>query len=186
MPPVAVYDACVLFPATLRDFLLRLAAAELVQPRWSTRILDECFRSIAVKRPDLDPEALLRTRSKICLAFPDAMVADTGGVPVALALPDPDDLHVIATAVDAAATMIVTFNLRDFPESVLRPLGLSAVHPDDFVLGRIDEAPGTACAVVAQQAGALKNPPITPIALVARFRNQGLPRSAARLADLLG
>lgn len=68
MAIVAVYDACVLFPATLRDLMLRLAEAGLVQPRWSERILDECFRSVAAKRPELDPAALARTRVAMCLA----------------------------------------------------------------------------------------------------------------------
>jgi len=57
-----VYDACVLFPAPLRDLLMRVAHAELVRARWSESILDECFRSILVVRPELDPQVLARTR----------------------------------------------------------------------------------------------------------------------------
>jgi hypothetical protein len=34
MATIAVYDVSVLYPAALRDFLLRLAEAEVVQPRW--------------------------------------------------------------------------------------------------------------------------------------------------------
>lgn len=64
MATIAVYDACVLYPA-MRDFLLRLAEVEVVQPRWSTRILDECFRSILRERPDLTEAALGRTRAAI-------------------------------------------------------------------------------------------------------------------------
>lgn len=186
MAPVAVYDACVLFPATLRDLMLRLAAAGLVQPRWSERILDECFRSIGAKRPELDPAALERTRAKMCAAFPDAMVTSNAVIPPGTALPDPEDVHVLAAAIEASATMIVTFNLRDFPATALDTLGVRAVHPDDFVLDRIDEAPGLVCNVLAAQANALRNPPTTVDALVARLSRQGLPRSAARIADLLG
>lgn len=65
MATIAVYDACVLYPAAVRDFLLRLAEVEVVQPRWSTRILDECFRSILRERPDLTEAALGRTRAAI-------------------------------------------------------------------------------------------------------------------------
>jgi hypothetical protein len=43
---VVVYDACVLYPAPLRDLLLRLARKGLVRARWTDQILDECFRSI--------------------------------------------------------------------------------------------------------------------------------------------
>jgi len=43
----AVFDACVLYPAPLRDFLLRLTKAGVVDGFWSSAILDECFRSVA-------------------------------------------------------------------------------------------------------------------------------------------
>ena len=186
MSTVAVYDACVLFPATLRDLMLRLAAADLVQPRWSERILDECFRNILFKRPELSVEALARTRVKMCAAFPDAMVADDAVTPSLVGLPDPDDVHVVEAAIRAEAAFIVTFNLRDFPDRVLDPLRIGAIHPDDFVLALLDEAPGRVCAVVESQALALKKPPTTLTDLVDRMRKQGLPRTAARLTDLFG
>lgn len=186
MAPIAVYDACVLFPATLRDLMLRLAAAGLVQPRWSNQILDECFRNIRLKRPELDELALERTRAKMCAAFPDAMEASENRSTPEVTLPDPDDVHVLATALAAGASSIVTFNLRDFPARVLGPLGIQAVHPDDFVLARIEEAPGLVCTVVEGQALALRNPPTTSRVLAARLSGQGLPRSAARISDLLG
>ena len=42
-----VYDACVLYPAPLRDLLLRVAMTNVVRARWSEVILDECFRNQA-------------------------------------------------------------------------------------------------------------------------------------------
>jgi hypothetical protein len=57
---VVIYDACVLYPAPLRDLLLRLAAKGLVRARWTDQILDECFRSILLNRPDLNEAALHR------------------------------------------------------------------------------------------------------------------------------
>lgn len=129
MAPIVVYDACVLFPATLRDLMLRLAAAGLVQPRWSARILDECFRNIRLKRPELVEAALERTRAKMCAAFPDAMEASEDPLAAGTTLPDPNDVHVLATALAAGASSIVTFNLRDFPAGVLGPLGIQPMHP---------------------------------------------------------
>lgn len=41
MPVVVVYDASVLYPNTLRDLLIRIAQANLVQAKWTSRILDE-------------------------------------------------------------------------------------------------------------------------------------------------
>jgi hypothetical protein len=43
---VVLYDACVLYPAPLRDLLVRLANTGIVRARWSEPILDECFRNI--------------------------------------------------------------------------------------------------------------------------------------------
>ena len=40
-----IYDACVLYPASLRDLLIRLASKGLVRARWTDRILDESFRA---------------------------------------------------------------------------------------------------------------------------------------------
>jgi hypothetical protein len=51
---VVLYDACVLYPAPLRDLLVRLANTGIVRPRWSAAILDECFRNILKQRPDLE------------------------------------------------------------------------------------------------------------------------------------
>jgi hypothetical protein len=61
---VVVYDACVLYPAPLRDLLVRIAQAGVVRARWTTDILDECFRSILEQRPELRPEALARRRRR--------------------------------------------------------------------------------------------------------------------------
>jgi hypothetical protein len=46
---VAVYDACVLYPSTLRDLLIRIAQAGLVQAKWTDTILNEVFRSLQEK-----------------------------------------------------------------------------------------------------------------------------------------
>ncbi|WP_345685903.1 hypothetical protein [Novipirellula caenicola] len=57
-----VYDACVLFPAPLRDLLMQLALTGLFRARWSSMIHDEWTRSVLKVRPDLTVEQLSRTR----------------------------------------------------------------------------------------------------------------------------
>src|SRR6266536_1885952 len=42
---IVVYDANVLYPAPLRDLLIRLANADLLQAKWTSQILDEVFRA---------------------------------------------------------------------------------------------------------------------------------------------
>ncbi len=185
MPPVVLYDACVLFPAPLRDLLLRLADAELVRARWSEAILDEVFRNLARVRPDLDPARLERTRSLMRRALPDCIVEGFEPLVADLELPDPDDRHVAAAAKHANASLIVTSNLRDFPAEALAPLGLLAIHPDDFVLDLVEESPGVVHRVLAEQVSALRNPPMSVADLLVALARSGLPRSVARLRSQL-
>lgn len=70
-----VYDANVLFPAPLRDLLIRLAQTGLVRARWTEMILDECFRNLRLRRPDLSEQALSRTRALMNAAVRDCLVS---------------------------------------------------------------------------------------------------------------
>lgn len=59
---IAVYDACVLYPAPLRDLLMHLALSDLFRAKWTNEIHDEWIRSVLKNRPDLQQEQLERTR----------------------------------------------------------------------------------------------------------------------------
>jgi hypothetical protein len=71
---VVVYDANVLYPSTLRDLLIRIAQAGLVQAKWTDQILDEVFHNLASDRPDLSTEALKRTRELMLAAVRDCLI----------------------------------------------------------------------------------------------------------------
>jgi hypothetical protein len=49
----AIYDACVLYPAPLRDFLMELALTDLFRARWSEDIQQEWMRNVLKNRFDL-------------------------------------------------------------------------------------------------------------------------------------
>jgi hypothetical protein len=51
VPFIVVYDANVLYPGSLRDLLIRVAQAGLVQAKWTDRILDETFRNLKSNDP---------------------------------------------------------------------------------------------------------------------------------------
>jgi predicted nucleic acid-binding protein len=112
---VAVYDACVLYPSTLRDLLIRIAQAGLVQAKWTEEILEEVFRNRQENRPDLDVERLKRTRELMMGSLRDVLVVGYEPLVDAVSLPDPDDRHVLAAAIRARAQLTVTANLRHFP-----------------------------------------------------------------------
>lgn len=138
---VALYDANVLYPSTLRDILIRVAQAGLVQAKWTERILDELFRSLQANRPDLDPEKLHRTRKLMNRAVRDCLVTRYEPLVPAVDLPDPDDRHVLAAAIRAKAQVIVTANLKDFPHENLAPWDIQATHPDAFLEAQVDLDP---------------------------------------------
>lgn len=131
---VVIYDACVLYPPALRDFLFRLTRCGVVRARWSEPILDETVAAIVRDRPDLDAQKLARTKELMAKVVPDCLVTGFESLISSLSLPDPNDRHVLAAAIRAHAQTIVTANLRDFPPDVLAPFDIGARHPDDFVL----------------------------------------------------
>jgi hypothetical protein len=181
MALTVIYDACVLYPAPLRDLFMRVAAAGLVHARWSEKILDECFRSIARQRPDLSPETLRRTRTLMNEAVADAIVPLDGSPMTGVRLPDPDDHHVVAAALQAGVRVIVTFNLRDFPSDALQPFGIEALHPDDFIMALLEAGAADVMTVVNRQAAALKHPPRTTLELLDTLHALGLTRSVEAL-----
>lgn len=181
---VAVYDACVLYPAPLRDLLLRLALTDLLQARWTVRIHEEWMRSVQRDRPDLKPEQLQRTRELMDLSIPDCLVTGFESLIEHLSLPDPDDRHVLAAAIRCQAGVIVTYNISDFPQAAIASHGVEAQHPDDFVSHLHDLAPAAVCAAVRGQREALKNPPRSVRELLDTFLSLGLAATVARLESM--
>ena len=183
MAAVVIYDACVLHPAPLRDLLIRLAREGLVRARWTDTILDECFRSILRRRPEL-AAPLKRTRELMIAAVPDSLIDGYSDLIETLVLPDPDDRHVLAAAIRAGAETIVTANLSDFPRDVLAHYRVEAKHPDDFVVDLIDAAPAVVLEVVAKQAADLRSPPRSTDEVLDLLQSVGLPIAVTRLREL--
>jgi predicted nucleic acid-binding protein len=132
-PSVAVYDACVLYPFHLRNLLVQFAADGLVEARWSEEIHDEWIRNLATDAATVSVERLHLTRDKMNRALPTATVADYQSHIRSIDLPDPDDRHIVAADVAAGASVIVTWNLRDFPVAILRKFGMKRLTPDAFL-----------------------------------------------------
>lgn len=149
----ALYDACVLYPPTVRDFLMELATTGLFRAKWSADIHEEWIRSVLRDRPDLTREKLGAIQEKMDAHVPDALVTDYEFLIDGLQLPDQNDRHVLAAAVRCNAGVIVTFNLDDFPSAVLERHDIEAQHPDEFVLYLLDLDAFTVC----EAAGRMKD-----------------------------
>lgn len=178
---VAVLDANVLYPAPLRDLLVRLAIDGQYQARWTDQILEECFRNLLANRPDLTVDGLARTRQLLNAAVRGADVSGYEDRIAGLELPDPDDRHVLAAALQCGARVIVTLNLDDFPPDVLAPLGVEAVGPDEFVGRLVAQDWEGVLGVVELQAAALKNPPMTTDEVFDALERNGLVDTVASL-----
>lgn len=139
-PPLVLLDANMLYPFQLRNLLVQFGIDSIIAPRWTVRINEEWVRNL-VTAGRAPRDRLLLTLDLMNGALPDAEVSGWEAFMEGLTLPDPNDRHVLAAAIAAGATAILTMNLRDFPRSTLAPHGVVAVHPDDFLCRLHDADP---------------------------------------------
>jgi predicted nucleic acid-binding protein len=180
-PPTAIIDACVLYSAPVRDLIVRLEQAGLIQARWTAEIHDEWMRNVLKNNPKLTRERLERTRSLMDGAVRECLVMSYTNLVDSLTLPDPNDRHVLAAAIRAGADVIVTYNMGDFPADALATYGIEAQHPDEFIAHLLDVAPAVVTSVAKHQREGLKNPPRTVNEFLATLEQQGLVRKVAVL-----
>ncbi len=132
----AVLDANVIYPVVIRDLLFWFAHYDLFTPKWSTQVFVEWER--VMERKGVPKEEIQKRVQKANKAFPDALVNNYDEILKYLELPDPDDCHVLACAIKINADVIVTNNLKDFPEAYLDSFGLKVKSADDFLTDIID------------------------------------------------
>lgn len=178
----ALYDANVLYPAILRDLLMNLALTGVYRARWSARIHGEWKRNLLLNRPDLTQEQLDRTSGLMDAAVPDALVSDYEALVSGLDLPDEDDRHVLAAAIKGNASVIVTFNLKDFPDTALRGFDIEALHPDDFIADLWDLDKAAVLEAVRRQRQSLKHPPQSVQMYLDKLLQQKLPEAVKLLS----
>jgi hypothetical protein len=179
-PPVVVYDACVLYPFHLRNLLVELAVEGFVAARWTDTIHDEWIRSLA-KRAGLPRARFIKTRDLMKAVLPEADVRGSESIVPSLTLPDANDRHVLAAAIAARASIILTWNVKHFPASALAPHGVIAKDPDTFLTALAGEDIDAIRDVVesARQNLTLTEPSHT--AYLAALRRQGLKAFVAKL-----
>jgi predicted nucleic acid-binding protein len=179
---VAIYaatlDACVLVPISLADTLLRIAEKQLFRPVWSERILDETRRAILAVHPHIDPALIDRRIWFMTEAFPGAVAKNLEPIEAGLALPDPNDNHVVAAAIRGHCQAIVTANLKDFPSHILDALDIEAISPDDFLLNQLDLVTRAVMDSIREQARATSHPLLDVEELLVSIGRAGAPNFA--------
>lgn len=128
----AVLDACVLYPTVLREILQGAGEAGLYQLVFSDRILREWVLATAKLGPAA-PVIAEAEAATLRAAFPRALIPAHPEIESRLLLPDPNDLHVLASAIASGADAIVTFNAQDFPGHILAAEGITRRDPDGFL-----------------------------------------------------
>ncbi len=181
----ALYDACVLYPAPLRDLLMHLALTDLFRAKWTDLIQEEWIRNVLSDRPDLTREKLERVRALMDAHVSDCLVTGYKRLIPTLVLPDPGDRHVLAAAIRGQAGVIVTYNLADFPREALGRYGIEAQDPDDFILRLLSQDRDKVLGAVRDQRLSLRHPPKTPQEMLDTFAQQRLPKTVAVLLPLL-
>jgi predicted nucleic acid-binding protein len=171
-PTRAVLDACVLYPTVLREILQGAAVAGLYQPVFSDRILREWVLATAKLGPEAPGMAAAEAAS-LRATFPRALIREHLEIEARLLLPDPNDVHVLATAIASGAEAIVTFNAQDFPGHVLAAEGIARRDPDGFLWELQSRHPDVMAGVVETvraKAEAISGQPVALKPLLKRAR----------------
>lgn len=182
-------DSCSLVPALQRDILLHLAEAELFRARWSDLVLEETEATLKNKilprygyDESTSAEKASYTIREIMKAFPESIVDDYAKqLALAEGFPDKNDDHIIAAAVKTRASMIVTENLKHFPEDKLMDLNLEAKTADNFIADAINLDEGLAIGAIARMRKGYNKPKLDGITLLSLMESRGLTSTASIL-----
>lgn len=156
---------------------------DLYRAKWTNAIHDEWIRNVLINRLDLKREQLERTRDLMNENVRDCIVEGYETLISALTLPDADDRHVLAAAIRSSFSVIVTYNLKDFPAKNIKEYGIEAQHPDDFLVHLLDLSSVTVCDSMKRQRLNLKNPPLNVETYLNALKQQSLFKTVELLCQ---
>jgi predicted nucleic acid-binding protein len=176
-----LYDACVIYPMPLCDLLMQLAITKIYRARWSDDVHEEWMRTCRKLRPDIREDLLKRKRQLMDESVPDALVSNYNELIPSLELPDQNDRHILAAAIVGEANLIVTYNVKDFPQNKLEQWGIEAQHPDDFIADLLYLHKATVCWAITTIRKRLINPSYTIEKYLQILEKLGLHKTVAGL-----
>lgn len=179
---IVVLDTNVIYPVIIRDLLFWFAHYDLYIPKWSNHIFDE-WKSVML-RIGVSIEESEKRIQKANLAFPHALVKNYEHLIGSFELPDEKDRHVVAAAIKCNAHLIVTNNVKDFPNTILGSLGIKIKTTDEFLSDIICLDPEIALDAFHEMVSCKKNPSINENEVIQQMRRVGLISTANAIQSL--
>ncbi len=180
---ICILDTNVIHPIVIRDILFWFASYDLYIPKWSKHIFDE-WKTL-MKRKNVPKFEIERRISKAHQAFPDAKVKNYESLVENITLPDLKDRHIVAAAIKSKANIIITHNLKDFPNDYLAIYRLEARSPDDFLSEIIELNPSISVKAFKSLVLNRNNPSINEFEILEILKNNHLMNTADCLYNLL-
>lgn len=128
--PKIFLDSCVILSQIPREMAFNLAKIGKCQLYYSQSVYEETAY-VAARNGLSDFEAVLRELQKLGHRVLQEEIAHFQAEHV-LWLKDENDIHVLEGAIVSKAQILLTENLRDFPQAVLSDFALKALTPDQF------------------------------------------------------
>lgn len=183
-PDVIIFcDASVLYQAQIRDLLLEICVHhDLFRLRWSQQVQDEWINKLS----ELNHKArarLEKTRKRMEDAVSECLVSNYSSIEDSLQLPDLNDRHVLAAAIHSGSELLLTENLRDFPESILSTYNITAVAVDELISALVEQYQEVLFEALRTIIKRLRNPPMTIENWCLRMERIGFPRSSTLILN---
>lgn len=167
--------------SSTQPVLVQLATTGIYRARWSADIHREWIDALLRAEPHRDRHRLERTRDLMNRSLRECLVTGYQSLIPGLTLPDPDDRHVLAAAIVGHCDVIVTRNLKDFPEAALQAYDIEVQDPDEFLCNHLSLAPGHFCTSIRTVRQRLQEPHFDVDECLDTLTGQGLVATVAEL-----
>lgn len=165
---------------------MHLALSGLFRAKWTNQIHEEWISSLLKQRRDLTREKLIRTRDLMNAHAEECLVENYEHLIDSINLPDPNDRHVLAAAIKCSASVIITYNTRDFPMSEISKYEVEVQDPDTFIMHLLDIDVRAVCYALKRQRSNLKHPPKNVHEFLEILESHRLPQSCSFLQSYKG
>ena len=155
-----LFDANVLCQLYPSEICFQFASNELFLPLWSEKIFDE-MREYGKSKIVQKPNLILGINKRIDIIsniYKDSCVYGFEHLEPTIILPDPGDAHILAAAIQGKAAVIVTNNVKHFPNEILDEYGIDVYTPDEFFQLQHGLMPETVIVSIAEMLNRWDNP----------------------------